>query len=142
MKSEESKKKFLALIALISFLSNLVWEILQPSLFKGYDGFWQHFGKCVFATIGDMVFITSLYIFFTFLFKDFFWIRNLSPGKAFLIIVTGALSAVVFEKIAVSLGMWEYGDMPLIPGVDVGLLPVLQFTILPMVSYYLAYELL
>lgn len=115
MKLQENKKKFLALIALISFLTNLVWETLQAPLFKGYESFWQQFGECLFATIGDMIFITGLYIFFTFLFKKFFWIVHLSPGKGFLVVFTGAFAAVLFEIIAVALGFWEYGEMPLIP---------------------------
>lgn len=85
-----------------------------------------------------MVLITGLYLFFTIVFGDFFWIRNISQSKGFIVVLTGALSAVVFEKIAIYWGLWEYGDMPIIPGLEVGLLPVLQFAILPLVSFLAA----
>lgn len=136
------KTKFLGLVALISFLSNLIWESLQPSLFKGYQGFWQHFGQCVFATIGDMIYITALYLFFAFLYKDIFWIARLTFGKSLILILSGAFSAVVFEKIAVSWGLWDYGNMPLIPFLEVGLFPVLQFAVLPSFSYILSWKIL
>ena len=120
MKLGNKKRQLLGLIGLISFITNLIWESLQPSLFENYPGFWQHFWQCALASIGDMIFTTGLYLLLVYLFKDFFWIGKLTVGKALIVILAGALSAVIFEKIAVSLSMWEYGDMPIIPLLNVG----------------------
>lgn len=40
-----------------SFLFHLLWENLQAPLYKGYTSFAQHFGICLKATFGDMVFM-------------------------------------------------------------------------------------
>lgn len=68
------------------------------------------------------------------------WIQR--PGLAgyFWMGTAGFFVSVVIELNAVyRLGKWGYGDaMPLIPGLGVGLLPVLQMIILPPMIFFMA----
>jgi len=51
----------------------------------------------------------------------------------------GALTAVALELIAVATGRWTYNDlMPLMPVIGVGLWPVLQMSVLPVLSVRLS----
>ena len=51
----------------------------------------------------------------------------------------GAVSAVVVERVALADGSWTYNAlMPVVPIVDVGLWPVAQMTILPVITVWLA----
>ncbi len=49
------------------------------------------------------------------------------------------LVAVVIERLALNFGRWQYGsDMPILLGLEVGLLPVVQMGVLPLLSVLLA----
>ena len=51
----------------------------------------------------------------------------------------GAVSAVAVERVALADGRWKYNAlMPIVPIVDVGLWPVAQMTILPVITVWLA----
>lgn len=55
-------------------------------------------------------------------------------------LVTGLLIGIGIEWVAINkFGRWAYtADMPLLPGLDVGLLPVLQMLLLPQVIFRVA----
>jgi len=53
--------------------------------------------------------------------------------------MAGGMGAVAAEIKYISIGTWAYNtSMPLIPIAKVGLLPVLQFMLLPASIYYLS----
>lgn len=55
-------------------------------------------------------------------------------------VLIGGAGAVLSEMRHLSLGSWAYDDsMPIIPLVNVGISPVLQFMLLPLLSYKLSY---
>jgi hypothetical protein len=86
-----------------------------------------------------MVFL--LYFGYALVYGDVFWIRQLTFRKAFLLIVIGGLGAVLAETKHLAAGNWAYADsMPLLPIVNIGLAPVLQFMILPLLIYWISFE--
>lgn len=136
---KRKKIALLVIIALIGFLTNLIWENVQAPLYKGFVSFGQHFKQCLIASVGDMVFVVVVYLIFVGVFRDWYWIQNLTLKLAILVVLLGGISAVVFEKVAFHLGYWSYGKMPVIPLLDVGLMPVIQLMVLPILSYYLGF---
>ena len=51
----------------------------------------------------------------------------------------GAVVAVIMERVGLAAGRWAYGEaMPLLPGLDVGLWPVVQMTLIPPLAGLLA----
>lgn len=135
-------KKALNLILVLAgfgFASNLIWENLQAPLYGySYVKFWQHFGMCFWATIGDVVFIVVLYGIMAWLRKNWFWILEIKIQDIVILLLLGGLGAVVIEKVALGLFAWRYTSaMPVIPWLKVGLIPVLQMLILPLWSFYL-----
>lgn len=59
--------------------------------------------------------------------------------RALALVMAGAGLAVAVELAALTTGRWAYSDfMPLMPGLRVGWLPVLQMMVLPLLSAALA----
>lgn len=131
------KIQILLSIVGISFSLNLIWENLQAPLYQGYSNFWQHFLICFVASLGDVLIILFLYFVLAIIRKDIFWIKRIHKNDIVITIILGALVTVGMEKWALATLRWQYASaMPLIPYIEVGLLPVLQMIVLPLMIYY------
>lgn len=133
-------KKFVFIMIVFAFLLNLTWELLQIPLYKNpvYD--FKHVAFCALASIADVLMVLLLYFGFALIFKDHFWIQYFKLTPFLLLVLIGGAGAVLSEMRHVSLGSWSYDDsMPLIPVVNVGISPVLQFMILPVLVYFLSF---
>ena len=85
--------------------------------------------------------VLLLYFGLAFIFKDIFWIQYLKIKRVLLLVLIGGAGAILSEMRHLSLGSWGYDDsMPLIPFVNVGISPVLQFMILPLLIYFLSFN--
>jgi hypothetical protein len=134
-------KSFFWSVAFFAYLFNLIWEVSQGFLYEGYIYDWKHISFCALASIADVFMVFLLYFGGSLLYGNVFWIRQLNFRKAFLLIVIGGLGAVFAETKHLAAGNWAYADsMLLLPIVDVGLAPVLQFMILPLLIYWISFE--
>ncbi|WP_018622790.1 hypothetical protein [Spirosoma luteum] len=80
-----------------------------------------------------------LYVGFSLIYRQGLWIEGVTPLQIFSVMLVGGLGATVSELAHLSAGNWSYTkNMPLLPGIGVGLSPVLQFTILPILIYSLS----
>jgi hypothetical protein len=144
LKQTTDKKTFNRLtltIVGISLLFNFAWEMLQMPLFKGMDLNFQDILFCAAASIADTLMVVLLYFGFAIVYKEPFWAKQMSWQRILLLIVVGFAGAVLAELRHTLAGNWAYAkSMPLIPFVNVGLIPVLQFMILPACIYYLSYR--
>jgi hypothetical protein len=131
------KKSLLFLISL-TFVLNLVWENSQAFLYKGYENFWQHFEPCFIASFGDILIVGVLYLLVSVILRDFYWFFNIQKKHLILLSCLGGLIAVVIEWWALITLRWEYGLMPAIPILGVGVLPVLQMIIIPPITFLIA----
>ena len=127
-------------MAVISFILNEVWELLQMPL---YSSAYYNLGHVVFCTLGalaDMIMVLLLYVCFGFIYKNPFWIWQSNWFKICIVMLTGAAGAVLSEKRHLIIGSWAYDQsMPIVPFVNVGLSPVLQFFLLPVSIYFLSF---
>lgn len=130
-------------MAVISFILNEIWELLQMPL---YSSAYYNLGHVVFCTLGalaDMIMVLLLYVCFGFIYKNPFWIWQSNWFKIFVVMLTGAVGAVLSEKRHLKIGSWAYDQsMPIVPFVNVGLSPFLQFLLLPVVIYFLSYRII
>lgn len=130
---------------LISFALHLSWENAQASLYADFVSYAQHFWPCFFGTItGDMVFMAVMYFAIAVSLKNAFWSSDAAsyrhPATWVLPVITGVLLAVSYELWAIhAVQRWEYGTMPIIPIVRVGLTPVLQMIAVPIATIYLCF---
>jgi hypothetical protein len=123
--------KKLALVFLIAFAANYVWEHLHSLLYAHYKGGPITELILLRATLGDAVIITLLAF-------PFLMSRSLAR-HAWLLPVLCVLASVLIELYALPAGRWAYnGSMPLIPILGIGLTPTIQLGILGYLSYRLA----
>ena len=127
-------------IAFWGFVLNALWEFVQCPLF--YDmsdmSFWAGSLLMWGAIIGDVVIVLAIVRLSAFVSEDLF--QDDRSIWMFLIFFS-LVAAVLLEWAAMVLDLWQYKEgMPTLYllGQTVGLVPVLQISILPALSLYLA----
>lgn len=137
---KKSYRAFFLSVALFAYLFNFIWEVTQGFLYEGFMYDVPHVVFCALATVADVFMVLLLYFGYSFYFGDVFWIRKLNFGKVVSLVVIGGLGAVIGETIHLAADNWAYtNSMPLLPMVNAGLAPVLQFMILPVLTYWLSF---
>ncbi len=123
----------LALVYGIGVALNYGWELAQSGLFteeSNAGNVWLH---CFVASLGDGIMVLLLFGIGRLICGHRNWFVH--PGlKGYAILtLAGVLMAVAVEWVAVHmLQRWSYAQaMPLIPGFEIGLVPVLQMVLLP-----------
>lgn len=123
-----------AQIAIFSFLLNYPWEMLQAPLFEGSDGaHWEQVKVCTLATVADAVIAVMSYWVAAVVAKCRAWPLNPRPAGWYAYMAAGLGITAFGESLAVGpLALWEYSAaMPLVPVIEVGIRPMLQWLILP-----------
>lgn len=134
-------KRFVFITLLMAFVLNLAWEVLQMPLYTGTSFNVQSVAFCALASIADAIMVLLIYFCFALIYRKPLWVQELTSLRIFILMLSCAIGAIVAEMRHVSAGNWVYDNsMPVIPLVEVGLSPVLQFTLLPALIYYLSYR--
>jgi len=123
-------------IATVAFALNLIWELAQGPLYEGFEYNRQHITFCALASIADMLMVLVLFFGFGLIYSNVFWIKRLTTDKITVLVIVGTLGAIAAEKWHTAKGDWAYSDaMPILPWAEVGIVPVLQFALLPLVIF-------
>lgn len=118
---------------------NYFWEIAQGFLFVGMDwgsvSTWVH---CFIASLGDGFLVWIIFAVGWLTFKRSDWFVDPRGLHYSVMLIVGLGLGVVVEWIAVRLiNRWTYTEqMPLIPGLVIGLVPVIQMVVLPPVIFF------
>ena len=143
LKKATDKKAFNRLVftvTVLSFLLNFIWELIQIPLYKNSSYDIVHIAFCALASLADAIMVLLLYFGFAFVFRNQFWIQHLKWQRIIIVILIGGIGAVLAEIRHLTLGNWAYaGSMPIIPIINVGISPVLQFMLLPLLTYLLSF---
>lgn len=123
----------LVAIFVVAVLFNYLWELAQAPLYEGMERLrivWWH---CFVASLGD-----GLLVVFIFSAGWAIWQRQdwfAQPGVAgyTVMLLAGLGIGISVEWIAVHVaGRWAYSaHMPLVPGLRIGMVPILQMLVLP-----------
>ena len=131
-------RKSIITVSLLAFILNFIWEFTQGPLYKGFKYDWQHISFCMLASIADMLMVLILLFSFGLIYKNLYWINSMDLKKVLLLVFVGFSGAILAEVFHTIRGDWSYTDaMPLLPVVEVGMSPVLQFMILPWLIFLL-----
>nr|MBC7611838.1 hypothetical protein [Pseudopedobacter sp.] len=134
-------KQFVFALILAALILNAVWEVLQIPLYVGGTYSWSHILFCLLASLADAIMVMLIFFGFAMIYKNALWIQNLNLSRSVFLILTGGVGAVLAETRHLSIGTWSYAEtMPLIPIINVGLSPVLQFMILPLLIYVFSFK--
>lgn len=119
---------------------NFAWEMIQMPLYVGIEFNIQGAILCGLASIADALMVLLLSYALAVIYKDPFWVQHFTPIRIVLLVFVGAIGAILMEMLQVSTGSWKYSKrMPIIPFVNVGISPVLQFMVLPVIIYPLSF---
>jgi hypothetical protein len=135
--------RFLQRVAAIFFIAvalNYVWEIAQAPLYAGKTDWGNALWHCFIASLGDGILVWIIYAVGWAAFRRADWYRNPGMRVYGLMLGIGLCIGLGVEWVAIHiLNRWAYTtDMPLIPGLGVGLVPVLQMLLLPPLIFWLA----
>jgi len=133
--------KFISIMTILAFLLNFAWELIQIPLYKNSAYNINHVAFCALASLADVLMVLLLYFGLALIFKNPFWIKPLKFHRLVIVVLIGGSGAILSEMRHLLLGSWAYDNsMPLIPVVNVGISPVLQFMILPLLIYFLSFN--
>jgi len=131
--------RFMIVVALTSFILNFIWELGQGPLYEGFAYDLKHISFCALASIADMLMVFILLLAFGLLYENAYWITKMDSSSVISLILIGGAGAILAEVLHTLRGDWSYADaMPLLPAVDVGIVPILQFTILPWLIFLIS----
>lgn len=121
-------------VALFAFLLNFVWEFWQAPFFRDMTEAMHGAGilACSRAALGDTAIALVAYWGVAF-WNSRFWLRRPTVLQISGYIGIGVAITVLLEWSATRwLGRWQYSEqMPLVPVLELGLVPLLQWVIVP-----------
>ena len=126
-------------VFLIAVAVNFPWEMAQAYLYAPMGDWVTATMRCFRAAIVDGAIVLGIAVGGTAVFRRRDWCRRLGTARVLFIVVAGATIAVLIERFSLSAGRWNYGQlMPIIPGIDVGAIPVLQMMVVPLIVFHIA----
>lgn len=134
-------------IIFFAFVLNFVWEQLQVPLFLGFEHVpaYELIIHCTRATLGDVLISLICFYITAMICSSRNWVEHPSTLAVSSFVVSGVLITIGFEILATGpLDRWQYSElMPIIPFTNIGLSPVMQWIVLPLLQlWYLKYLLL
>ncbi|MFZ1741964.1 MAG: hypothetical protein WAT93_03875 [Pontixanthobacter sp.] len=132
-------------IATFGFFTSFIWEMLQMPFFDvGSATSWEKTLGCTLATFGDAGILMLAYTVVSILNRDRHWMHRPNFGKIGTYLLTGLGITVIIEKIATNVPSesgwgWRYSElMPLLPGTNIGLVPILMWIVIPLITLWFA----
>ena len=125
-------------VTVFALMLNFPWEVLQARLFTGMSDapYVEAVNGCVQATLGDVVITLLAYWSVAVVAGSRRWILAPTDRKLALFIAIGVSITGVIEWLATSgrwVRSWSYSpNMPVVPGIDIGLAPLVQWVIVPL----------
>ena len=94
---------------------------------------WEGVKRCTRATVGDVVIAVMAFSVGSLHARSRQWFVASDRRDVVVFIGVGLVATVVLEKLSTGmLNRWEYGSlMPVVPWIDVGAVPLLQWLVLP-----------
>ena len=129
-------------VATFSLLLNFAWEILQAPLYAGMADMphAQVTRACLQATFGDMVIMLLAYGAVAVVARSRRWIVAASGWQLTWFVAVGVVITAGIEWLATRahwVQSWTYlPTMPLVPGTGLGLAPLLQWVLLPLLTVW------
>ena len=129
----------LAALFVISVLLNFPWEVAQMPLYVE-GGSWFEFAlHCIVPSLGDGLIVMLIFCVGWVARRRSDWADQPGPAGYVLMLITGFSIAVIVEWMGFYvIKRWSYtSSMPLLPGLGIGIVPVLQMLILPPIIFRL-----
>ena len=152
----QQKAKFLELVSsaapelnlvVFALLLNFPWEVLQAPLFEGMAAAPHSavVGACLQATLGDAAIMLLAHAMVAAVTRRRRWVLAPSRYEVAGFIAVGVAITAVIVWLATRgrwAQTWAYSaEMPVIPGIEIGLSPLLQWVVVPPVALWFVWRL-
>ena len=129
-----------AIVYAVAVAVNYPWELAESPLYEGTGDSSRMWWHCFVASLGDGLLVLLILGAGFVAFGRARWFVAPGAGGYALMVAVGLAVAVAVEWIALHpLRRWSYTPrMPVVPGLGVGLLPVLQMLVLPPLVFRVA----
>jgi hypothetical protein len=120
-------------------VANLAWEVAHLPLYTLWNE--ESPREIAFAvvhcTAGDVLIATAALVLALLLFGDHDWPETRVPQVTAATVVLGVCYTVFSEWLNIEVrGSWAYSDlMPVVPVIDTGLSPLLQWIVIPLIAF-------
>ena len=120
-------------IFLVAVTLNYPWELAQAPLYDGMDSRWAATWHCFVASLGDGLLVLLIFVAGLRVLRRVDWFERPGASGYLVMLVSGLLLALAVEWVAVHVvHRWAYTDqMPRIPELDIGIVPIAQMLVLP-----------
>jgi SAM-dependent methyltransferase len=124
----------------VAFVLHFGWEAIQCPIFFVHRGYVAGWGGMALASLGDVALTWVLHAVVAGVSRRWRWTRGPWSWGQWAWLLGGALGvAVGIERVALARDLWSYrAAMPVIPGLGVGVVPVLQLLVLTPLTFALA----
>lgn len=135
----DSVLRRVATVFMVAVPVNYLWELGQSSLYLPPSRFRDMLWHCFVASLGDGVIIGLIYGASAILFRERDWYGRMSLGRWGVLLTSTLVVGTLVEWTGLRLQRWSYADtMPLVPGLRVGLVPLLQMLVLPPLVFWIS----
>ena len=132
-------------IATFGFFTAFIWEILQMPFFDvGSATYWEKTLGCTRATFGDVGILVFAYTVVSILNRNRHWMHRPTYWMIGIYLLTGLGITVIIEWVATNMPSesewgWRYHELkPLIPGTNIGFVPILMWLVIPLTTLWFA----
>lgn len=122
-----------AVLFVVAVLANYLWELAQAPLYVGMASSRAVWWHCFVASLGDGLLMLGLFATGWVILRRHTWFVHPGVAGYGVMVAAGLVIGVTVEWVAVHIfARWMYTPwMPRVPGLAVGLVPVLQMLVLP-----------
>ena len=128
-------------LAMYAFLGHFVWEMLQTPFFTDMPNMahWPATLMCLKATIGDVAIAVAAFAAVALGNSDRGWFLERRARTLLPFLVLGFAATIALELHAVHwAGRWSYAPlMPVLPLLGTGVVPLVQWLVVPLLSLFL-----
>ncbi len=126
-------------VFVFALLLNYPWELMQVPFYEGMAAaaHWEAVKVCTWATLGDGIIMLIAYWGAAIVARDRRWFFKRRPMPLIVLLAVGVAITVLLERLATVSDNpewgWRYAErMPIVPGLEIGLTPFLQWIVLPL----------
>jgi len=119
-------------IFVVAVIFNYVWEMAQSVFYVGMKSF-NALWHCFIAGVGDGLLVLLIFAIGCVVLRRRAWFVQPGISGYILMLMTGLVIGIGIEWLAVHvIVLWKYtAQMPLVPWLNIGVLPVIQMLVLP-----------
>jgi hypothetical protein len=132
--------ELLVTLFVVAVLFNYPWELAQSPLYRGMGSMNRMWWHCLVASLGDGLLVLLIFATGWMVLQRRDWFVHPGLRGYVVMLAVGLIISVTIEWTAVHIaGRWTYRErMPLVPGLGIGILPIMQMLVLPPLIFRVA----